>query len=123
MSLRWLPILATACGAPLYFPQEPPEIGDFDTADEEPEIPCSGFGYAAVNLTVVNATLGTVELFFKHFDAPCDELLYAQIPAGGTHVQQTSETHVWVARDTLGDFVGFLGPIDATPSQTWEVAP
>ncbi len=122
MSPRWLPILATACGAPLYFPQEPREIGGFDTA-ADPEIPCSGFGYSPVNLTVVNATEGTIELLFKHFDQPCDELPYALVPAGGTHVQQTSETHVWIARDTVGELVGWLGPIDATAEQTWEITP
>ncbi|MCA9493653.1 MAG: hypothetical protein KC621_27160 [Myxococcales bacterium] len=123
---RWLVLAgaATACGAPVYVPKEPPPIGRFDdtggtvedTAGSTPSLPCSGAGSTNVQLMVENHTTQSVALLW--LDGACVEQPYAAIGAGQSYNQPSFDTHVWIVRaqgtqDYLGSIV-----LDASGFQT-----
>lgn len=126
MSRGWLvlAVAATACGAPVYVPKEPPPIGRFDdtglvvddTGPDRPHLPCSGAGSLAVTLTVENHTPGGVALLW--LDGSCVEQPYTAIGASDTYDQPSFDTHVWIVREhETHEYLGSI-VLDATPSQT-----
>lgn len=127
MSRGWLvlALAATACGAPVYVPKEPPPIGRFDdtggivddtSGDDTPNLPCSGPGSTSVQLTIENRTSQSVALLW--LDGSCVEQTYAAIAAGGSYNQPSFDTHVWIVR--AQGTQAYLGSIvlDTTGFQT-----
>lgn len=127
--MRWFALLAvTGCGAPIYFPVEPPpfeqdplvaDTGQPDTGapdtgqptDPWPEstptgggLPCSFYGFFYADLTVRN--LGATDLVLYWRDFYCIEHHYASIPGGTDYLQGTYDNQAWVVRDPYGALIG-----------------
>jgi hypothetical protein len=119
---RWLPLVltATACGAPVYLPQEPPPLGRFEETGEDtggtPDLPCSRQGTVAVVLEVDNRRATPVDLFWV--DGSCAVLLYTTVPGGTVFPQPSADTHVWLVRDTATQAYAASIVLDTTPTQT-----
>jgi hypothetical protein len=117
---RWLPLVLTACGAPVYLPQEPPPIGRFDESGEDtgatPDLPCSRQGSVSVVLEVDNRRATSVDLFWV--DGSCLVLLYGTVPPGTVFPQPSADTHVWLVRDTATQAYAGSIVLDTTPTQT-----
>lgn len=122
-------LLLSGCGAPLYFPAEPPPVGSFepdsgDTAldtglpPQTPEMPCSGQGTYPITLRIENHGSAPIQVYWVDFD--CFEVHYAEVAPSSWLEQGTWDSHVWVARDGQGRYLDHVEVGLLTP-QTWEV--
>ena len=77
------------------------QVGDIIvTQSSEPavaEVACSIMTDVQLDLTVVNQSQSTAELYWV--DNECNETLYATLEAGQSVIQPTYQSHFWVLRD------------------------
>jgi hypothetical protein len=122
------------CGAPIYFPVEPPPFapdsasptattgdtggitGTLPTDTGTPYtppgtptaggLPCSFYGDFGSTLTIRNTGSSSLMLYWRDFY--CFEYFYGYVVPGEDFVQGTYENHAWVVRDVFGNSVSSL---------------
>jgi hypothetical protein len=122
------------CGAPFYFPVEPPPFAPdsasdtSDTTDTGPGLidtptdtgtpyttpstptwgglPCSFYGDFWATVTIRNAGSSNLMLYWRDF--ACFEYFYGYVVPGEDFVQGTYENQAWVIRDFAGNPVSSI---------------
>ncbi|MEQ1566308.1 MAG: hypothetical protein ABMA64_11770 [Myxococcota bacterium] len=133
--MKWVVVWSAVagCGAPVYFPNEPPPVrvgstgdtaaapptGDTGPVDDTapPPSECSTDGGAAATLTVRNVGAAPLDVWWR--DGACAEHLLGTALPGVDFGQYTWTGHVFVVRSFDGAEVG-VRTIDAA-AVVWEV--